>query len=43
MRTGAFIKLLTAKMMNLFSSVKMRLVFRFGVILCGLAITLPLK
>lgn len=43
MRTGAFIKLLTARMMNLLSSIKMLLCFGFDVILCCLAITLLLK
>lgn len=43
MRTGAFIKLLTARMMNLLSSIKMLLCFGFDVILCCLAITLLLN
>lgn len=43
MRTGAFIKLLTARMMNLLSSIKTLLCFGFDVILCCLAITLLLN
>lgn len=37
MRTGAFIKLLTVRMMNLLSSIKMLLCLEFDVILCCLS------